>query len=53
MPTNKFGAMILTTAQGEAKTIKGWLRQFGTLHPLTLALIALVAGNILGVVTHV
>lgn len=52
MPS-KLSSMVITTAEGEAKAVKGWIREFGTLHPLTLAIAALVAGNLLGVFLHI
>lgn len=54
MPPNlsAMGKTVLTTAEGKAVIAKNWLHAFGMRYPLTLAVAALVVGNVLGVALH-
>lgn len=55
MPSNfkGIGKTVLTTVSGEAVIAKNWLHAFGMRYPLTLAVIALVVGNVAGVWLHI
>lgn len=54
MPANlsTLSKTVLTTAEGKIVSAKNGLHAFGMRYPLTLALIALVLGNIIGVTLH-
>lgn len=54
MPNLKtLGQTVLTTAKGDAVVAKNALHAFGMRYPLTLGVIALVIGNVVGVFLHI
>lgn len=54
MPNLKtLGQTVLTTTRGEAVVAKNGLHAWGMRYPLTLAVLALILGNVVGVVLHV
>lgn len=50
---NTLSKSVLTTAEGKVVAARNGLHAFGMRYPLTLAGIALVVGNVVGVVLHV
>lgn len=44
---------VLNTIGGESVVAKNWVHAFGMRRPITLAVIALVAGNVLGAWLHI
>ena len=43
---------VVTTAKGDVTVVKNFVHEFGVTHPITLAVVSLIVGNVVGVFLH-